>query len=50
LRAWGSVGIVSRVDDRDEQILFDVLFDIRDGVKTILRALGEDEDEEEEDA
>jgi hypothetical protein len=38
------------MDARDEQILFEVLFDIKDGVVELLRLLGEDGDEEEEDA
>jgi hypothetical protein len=37
------------MDARDEQILSEALFEIRDGVREVLRLLGEDEDEEEEE-
>jgi hypothetical protein len=38
------------VDPRDEQMLFEVLFEIRNDVQELLRLLKEDEDEEEDDA
>jgi hypothetical protein len=38
------------MDSRDEQVLFDALFDIRRDIRTILRLLGEEENGEEETA
>ncbi len=43
------VGRLERVEARDEQVLFETLFDIRDSVTRILQLLIEDDDEEEDE-
>jgi hypothetical protein len=42
-------GIVSHVEERDEQVLFEVLFDVRRKLERLLDFLAEDDDEEAED-
>jgi len=49
LRSVGVAATLPVMDARDEQILFEALFEIRADVKDVLRLLGwEEEDEEEE--
>ena len=50
LRQQPRVGRLERVEPRDEQVLFETLFDIRDSIARILQLLGEDDDEEEDES
>jgi hypothetical protein len=46
LRRADTSSTIVPVDDRDEQILFDAIFDIRRDIRLILRLLTEDDEEE----
>jgi hypothetical protein len=50
LRGRTAIGTLSPMDARDEQMLFEALFEARDDVRKVLRLLGGDEENEEEDS